>query len=244
MNLTIPEEFKPFDWQGDSWNYERNLPHWRKPGVTYFVTFRLNDSLPREAVEQAQREREAWEQRILEHHNLLPESLQEDYTAWLRHTWRKMEAVMDACHGACILRQPDIRKIVADALLFFEGLRSSMHGFVIMPNHIHLAVVALGDYQIEELLKSWKGFSSREINKALGRKGQLWQEDSWNRIIRDEQHWMRVMRYILKNPEKAKLHDGEFTLWQAARTLHVERVFQPVLREAPSPSPRPQDEPW
>lgn len=243
MNFTIPEDFKPFNWRGDFWNYERNLPHWRRPGVTYFITFRLNDSLPAEVVEQAKRERDAWEQRILEHHNHLPESLQEDFVAWQRRTWRKMETVMDECHGSCILRQPDFRQVVADALLFFEGQRSSMHGFVIMPNHVHLAVAALGDYQIEDVIKSWKGYTARVINEKQQRKGQMWQEDSWNRIIRDEEHWLKVMRYIANNPSKAHLHEGEFTAWFAKRT-DVERVFQPVLREAPPPSPYPEDEPW
>jgi putative transposase len=243
MNFTLPEDFKPFDWRGDFWNYERNLPHWRQPGVTYFITFRLNDSLPAEVVEQAKRERDEWERRILEHRNLLPESLQEDYIAWQRRTWRKMEAVMDECHGSCILRQPDIRQIVADALLFFEGQRSSMHSFVIMPNHVHLAVVALGDYQIEDVIKSWKGYTARVINEKQQRKGQMWQEDSWNRIIRDDKHWLKVMRYIANNPSKAHLLEGEFTAWFAKRT-DVERVFQPVLREAPPTSPYPEDEPW
>ena len=136
MNFTIPEDFKPFDWRGDFWNYERNLPHWRQPGVTYFITFRLNDSLPAEVVEQAKREREEWEQRILEHHNLIPESLQEDYIAWQRRTWRKMEAVMDECHGSCILRQPEIRQIVANALLFFEGQRRALKAGVNGDNKI------------------------------------------------------------------------------------------------------------
>ena len=58
-NFAIPEDFKPFDWRGDFWNYERNLPHWRQPGVTYFITFRLNDSLPREVLEAAKREKQA-----------------------------------------------------------------------------------------------------------------------------------------------------------------------------------------
>ncbi len=152
-----------------------------------------------------------------------------------------MESVMDQCHGACLLRQTDIRRIVSEAFGFFENERSNMHGFVIMPNHVHLAARSLGDWQIEDVLKSWKGFTSREINKALGKKGQLWQEDSWNRIIRDETHWLKVMRYIANNPTKAYLRDGEFTTWFADRTL-VERVFQPVLQE-PSPPPLyPEDE--
>ncbi|GEP42131.1 transposase [Brevifollis gellanilyticus] len=241
-DFIIPEDFKPFKWQGDFWNYERNLPHWRQPGVTFFITFRLNDSLPREVVQEAQMEKEAWERRIAQQ-EVPDEHMQEEYAAWQRRTWRKMESVMDQCHGACLLRDPAIRQIVADALMFFENERSSMHGFVIMPNHVHLAARALAEWQIEDVLKSWKGFTAREMNKKLGQKGQLWQEDSWNRIIRDETHWLKVMRYIASNPAKANLHDGTFTAWFAERTLNVERVFQPVLKEEP-PIFHPEDEPW
>lgn len=241
-DFTVPEDFKSFDWRGDFWNYERSLPHWRQPGVTYFITFRLNDSLPRDVVEAAKREKQTWDLRLAQ--QLKPdEHFQEDYAAWQRRTWRKMESVMDQGHGACLLQRPEIRRIVDDALLFFEGERSRMDGFVLMPNHVHLAARALGDWQIEEVLKSWKGFTSRQINEALGLKGQLWQEDNWNRVIRDEAHWLKVMRYIANNPAKASLRDGEFTTWFSKRTV-VERVFQPVLQE-PSPAQiHPEDEPW
>lgn len=232
-DLAIPAEFKPFDWRGDFWNYERNLPHWRQPGVTYFITFRLNDSLPREVVEAAKREKQTWDLRLSQQPKP-DELLQEDYAAWQRRTWRKMESVMDQGHGACLLQRPEIRRIVADALLFFEGERSSMDGFVLMPNHVHLVARALSDWQIEEVLKSWKGFTSRQINQILGLKGQLWQEDNWNRVIRDEEHWLKVMRYIANTPAKASLRDGQFTTWFAKHAV-VERVFQPVLQE-PSPA--------
>jgi len=142
-NFTIPEDFTPFDWRGDFWNYERNLPHWRQPGATYFITFRLNDSLPREVIEEAKREKDGWTQRLALQ-GTPDETIQEDYGACQRRTWRKMESVMDQCHGACLLRQPDIRSIVAEAFGFFENERSSMHGFVIMPNHVHLAARSLG----------------------------------------------------------------------------------------------------
>ncbi len=242
-DFVIPEGFKPFNWRGDFWNYERNLPHWRQPGVTYFITFRLNDSLPREVVEASKKEKQAWDLRLarsLQSDDLL----QEEYAAWQRRTWCKMESVMDQCHGACLLRQAALRRLVADALLFFENQRSAMHGFVIMPNHVHLAVRALGDYLIEDVLKSWKGFTSREMNKITGQKGQLWQEDNWNRIIRDEAHWMKVMRYIANNPAKAHLNEGAFTTWFAERCIAVERVFQPVLQEPPPAAMHPEDEPW
>jgi len=237
LDFIIPEDFKAFDCRGQFWNYERNLPHWRQPGTTYFLTFRLNDSLPQEVIEEVQREREFWEKQLISQSEP-DKAIQDEYAAWQRRTWHKMESVMDQCHGSCVLRNPEIRQIVANALLFFEGERSKMYGFVIMPNHVHLAAMAMGNFQIEEVLKSWKGFSSRAINKALDQKGTLWQGDNWNRIIRNEAHWQRVMRYIFRNPEKARLREDEFTTWFA--TSAVERVFQPVVRENSGS----EDEPW
>src|SRR5688572_23192178 len=40
--------------------YERNLPHWRQEGVTYFVTFRLADSIPQDVRRQWEYEQAAW----------------------------------------------------------------------------------------------------------------------------------------------------------------------------------------
>jgi len=218
FTLSVPPDFQSFDPRGEFWNYERNLPHWRQPGVTYFVTFSLSDSLPVAVVNQIKRERDEWERLIAQHEGRLLEELQINYASWQRRSWVAAERVMDESHGSCLLRDPAIREIVSKALMFFEGDRSSMHAFVVMPNHVHAAVQSLGEWQIEEVLKSWKGFTARVINESNGGSGELWQGDNWNRIIRDEDHWRQVVRYILRNPEKAKLREGEFTVWQAERT--------------------------
>ena len=125
---------------------------------------------------------------------------------------------MDQCHGSSLLRQPSIRRIVTDALLFFENERSTLHGFVLMPNHVHLAARALGDWQIEDVLKSWKGFTSREINKLTGQKGQLWQEDNWNRVIQ-RRRFTRQSPEIIAGALKLDLLHHEATLADAALKL-------------------------
>jgi hypothetical protein len=51
------------------------------------------------------------------------------------------------------------------------------------------------------------------------RSGQLWQHDTWNRIVRDDEHWFRVMRYVVRNPERAKLWSGMSTVWVDLRLL-------------------------
>jgi hypothetical protein len=40
--------------------YARHLPHWRQPGATYFVTFRLADSLPKEKLHELDLLRSEW----------------------------------------------------------------------------------------------------------------------------------------------------------------------------------------
>ena len=55
------------------------------------------------------------------------------------------------------------------------------------------------------LIQNWKGFSARRINRVLGRRGKLWQDDYWDRYIRDEAHYRKVVHYIECNPVKAGL---------------------------------------
>jgi REP element-mobilizing transposase RayT len=84
-----------------------------------------------------------------------------------------------------------------------------------MPNHVHAVARPLNpaDDPLEMILKSWKGVSSRWINESLGRSGTLWQRESFDRIIRDEEHLWRVIQYIGANPRKAGLSAAESRLW-------------------------------
>ena len=64
-------------------------------------------------------------------------------------------------------------------------------------------------------MKSIKGFSAREINKLLNRKGSIWQSESFDHIVRDEDEFYRDMNYVIMNPVKAGLvenwRDWKFT---------------------------------
>ena len=239
-HLRLPMNFRGFNSHAAMRIYQRNLPHWRQPGATYFITFRLGDSVPADVLDEVQRERDTWHRRLAEerakHGDPIPEEILEDYQAFLVRTCRRLEKVMDTGHGSCLLRDPKTRAVVSDALLFFHKERCEMHGFVVMPNHVHLAVQPLGDWQPEQLLHSWKSYTANQINQLAGRAGSLWQEDTWDRIVRDDAHWFRVMRYIMRNPGIAKLLDGESTVWVSNEVLDVNAFA--VHEDAPD------DEPW
>jgi REP element-mobilizing transposase RayT len=86
-----------------------------------------------------------------------------------------------------------------------------------VPNHVHL-IVDVWDVPLAKLINDWKGKSSREANKLLGRRGPFWQEDYYDTLVRDEAHLKRAIRYTEQNPVKAFLvKTANDWLWSSAR---------------------------
>lgn len=172
-----------------------NLPHWRQEGVTYFVTFRLADSIPREAVQLWRRQQTEW----LDRH-LLPfsnEEKREYFELFVRcfHRW------LDKATGVCLLRKSVHRDIVSNAMGHFDGTRYHLGHWVIMPNHVHAIITPIGDNSLSEILHSWKSFTSKKINAARGEVGTVWQKESFDHIVRSPETLERIEGYILENPK-------------------------------------------
>ncbi len=176
---------------------QRNLPHWTQPGVTYFVTFRSADSLPQEKLEQLRTERERWSKT---HHEPLSNSDKQEYR---RLFAQKVEEWLDAGIGSCVLREHRAAKIVAEALQHFDGKRYTLGAWVVMPNHVHVLVTPLKEWKLVDILHSWKSFTANEIHKLIGGSGQLWQHESYDHIVRNEDELARIEEYIRDNPMKA-----------------------------------------
>ena len=90
-----------------------------------------------------------------------------------------------------------------------------------MPNHVHVLTEIIEGNTLEDLMESWKGFMSREINAHLGRVGTLWQKGYFDRLIRDWEHFGNVVRYFRQNPIKARLKEGEYLAGESALALGV-----------------------
>lgn len=217
ITVQIPSNFHGLDHSKALHIRERNLPHWRQDGATYFITYRLADSIPRAVLDEIEQEADRWRERAeREERNCggrLPQAFVAEWETFQRRRLIKIETIMDAGHGECLLADSVSRSVVAEALLFFNNQRYTLHAFAIMPNHVHLSVTPHTGWELGKLLQSWKGFTSRQINQRLGRQGTLWQRDSFDRIIRHEEHFVKVVRYIAANPIKANLAPESYTLW-------------------------------
>jgi len=206
----------------DSHMYRRKMPHWRVKGSVYFVTFRLADSIPRPLLDQWRTERERWFAAHGLNRSLSPVEWSKRYeaipepvrTAFEREEARKLFLELDRGHGACHLRQPEVARIVADALRFHDSSRLVCGDFVVMPNHVHWLLQPLGEEILEVLLKSVKCFSSRRINQHLGRSGTLWQKESYDHIVRSSDELTRIRTYIINNGAKARLKEHEYLYYE------------------------------
>lgn len=228
-HIPLPDGFVGFDPESpltrDFQTYQRHLPHWRAPGRCYFLTFRMRDSVPAKVMAAMQAETQAWQKRLaaaaLQHRGKLPP---EEWEAWQRFQqvqMRKLELTLDQGLGECLLRLPEQQQPLVEALHHFDGVRCTMLAYAIMPNHAHVVCRPMGDHTVEDLARSWKRHSADRIHRRLGRSGSLWQEESFDRIIRDAAHYRQAVRYIAKNPLKARLHPTQAVVWLHPRIVEA-----------------------
>ncbi len=135
------------------------------------------------------------------------------------------EAWLDKGYGACHLKDERVARMVEDGLLFFDGTRYELHEWSVMPNHIHTLFETLREWRLKTILHSWKSYMAKEANKLLGLHGTFWQEDYFDRLIRDEEHYCRTVEYIRQNPVKAGLVASaeRWPFGSAARTPELDR---------------------
>ena len=183
-----------------------HLPHWHQEQKLQFVTFRLADALPQEKIKQLQ-----YDKSLFENENPLPWSheVREEY---YKRFGSKIDEWLDEKYGSCVLQFPNVRQVVNDALLYFDNKRYLIHAFVIMPNHVHVLLELLNDNKIADVLQAWKSFTSKKINELIGSTGTLWQGEYFDRLVRDYEHYKRVLNYIEKNPQNLSV--GTFTLYK------------------------------
>lgn len=180
------------------------LPHWEQEGACYFLTFRLADSLPAPLLRRWRDERVRW----LTFH---PQPWDEKTELEYHHRFStKIDEWLDAGHGACRLATTATRDVVATSFHHFDGDRYLLHGFVIMPNHVHLLLSLAPDRTLESLIISWKTYTARQANLLEGRTGPFWQRDYFDRLIRHQKHFRNVVRYLRRNARSdARSHHYE-----------------------------------
>ena len=141
----------------------------------------------------------------------------------------RIEHWLDQGMGRCVLADASLAGFLISAMHHFDGDRYELGCYVIMPNHTHVILRPLMPeaYSLESIVGSWKKYSSRRINHELQQAGNLWQDESYDRILRDEEHLWRAIQYVGANPEKARIPRVKCPLWIRPAWAELGWIFDP-----------------
>ena len=194
------------------------LPHIYPFGATFFITFRLEDSLSQSIIKILKEELEVKKAKIVAL-KLEAKEQAKQIALLQRNIFGKYENQLDnEPYGKCHLKRTSVAQIIYDKILKYDGIYYKVVSFCIMPNHVHMLLDTSIQMNADSIdkpngyvdISSWmqliKGGSSYEINKLLGRKGRLWSQESFDHWIRNEAYLHKTIHYIAMNPKRAGLH--------------------------------------
>ena len=194
------------------------LPHMFDVDKPIFITFRLKFTIPKAVITELEHRKHQWQ----EEHDKMSKAEQIEnskrkegiFFAWFDQLLDNSPDVPK------ILQREDITEIVANALKYHDDKRYQLLAYCIMPNHVHVLIFPLKDengniFAPAGITYSWKRFTSSRINKLLGKSGNLWLRESFDRMVRDEEELGRTVEYILQNPVKVGLV-SEWNQWRGS----------------------------
>lgn len=107
--------------------------------------------------------------------------------------------------GSYALARAEIAELVQRALRHFHDQRYYLSAWCVMPNHVHMVVTPIGDWELSTILHSWKSFTANKANKILKREGAFWERESFDHLIRTFAHFEAFVHYVENNPVEARL---------------------------------------
>jgi REP element-mobilizing transposase RayT len=170
--------------------HKRNLPHLYFSDGIYFVTYRLANSIPLDKL------------KLIKSKN----SLDWDFEKFSR-LFEKYDKLLNSNKlNTNYLAQNEIADICKQTIHYYDGKEYTLICYCIMPNHIHLVFELLpGNKGISKIMQSIKGISARRCNLQLNISDSFWQDESFDRWIRNDKELYHIIRYVLLNPVSAGL---------------------------------------
>ena len=196
--------------------YRHMLPHFQQPGQAYFVTWSLIDALPPKALEVYTHQLKQITSSIeIAKKNNDKETLAKLKMEHVSVRRKYMKAYDDLLHlqtkFIVDLSKKQNTAIVMESLRFWEGKRLENYAICTMNNHVHWVFRLFERSEnnepvyLQDILQSVKRYSANKINKLEGLTGALWQKESFDTTIRDDNHLFRAVEYTINNPVAARL---------------------------------------
>jgi hypothetical protein len=173
------------------------LPHWEVADGRYFVTIHLSGAIPQLGQDRIHA--------LALEHAKLPESDPEGRLKLQRRIYAEMELWLDRTEYASHLQQPDVARMVMEAIAFRQGTTWNMLEYVVMPSHLHLFFELLHE-GLKNTLEQFKRWTGHQAAKLLDVDCErFWQDEWFDHWSRSDEEDEKIAEYIRRNPEKAGL---------------------------------------
>jgi REP element-mobilizing transposase RayT len=88
--------------------------------------------------------------------------------------------------------------------------RINLYAAIVMPDHVHLLFMPLRDesgwpFALVDIMQCLKSATAHRINKLLHSSGPVWEEESFDHVLRSDESLKDKCEYIRQNPVKAGL---------------------------------------
>lgn len=205
--------------------YHRNLPHYQPIDHTFFITFRLTDSLPIKIISQLKAERQKELKLLAEYTNI--KIRKEKYMNYQSQYFLKFDKLLvQNTSGPHWLNINDIAKTVCDEIVCGDGTDYDLIAYSVMPNHVHIVFTPIINqsktidrkrtykkcpasfYLVTKILQVLKSKTALKCNKLLKRSGTFWHHESYDHVVRNNDELVKIVNYTLANPVKAGLADN------------------------------------
>ena len=105
------------------------------------------------------------------------------------------------------------REIALSSCCYDHRKRYELYVALVMPDHVHMILTPLIDerrsqiFSLIEIMRGIKGAAARRINQRIGRHGTVWQEESFDHVLRSSEGLDAKVDYVLQNPVRKGLVD-------------------------------------
>jgi REP element-mobilizing transposase RayT len=141
----------------------------------------------------------------------IPSAPKYQYRRRLPH-FQKSDAPLSItfCTGGRLALPEDARDLVLNHCLRDHGVSIDLLAAVVMPDHVHLLLRALRDTEgwpipSADIMQRLKSATAHRINNLLHQSGPVWQEESFDQVLRSDESLEEKREYIRQNPVKAGL---------------------------------------
>jgi putative transposase len=136
--------------------------------------------------------------------------MNEEFKITRRHlphwTLRGATYFVTFCTRNVVLNEKE-QLIVLEHIRDGNGRFYNCYAGIVMPDHVHLLFQIKKGYTLSRVMRGIKGASAHKINQHRGTQGQIWQNESYDRIVRNGKEFDVKLNYMFNNPLKKGLTD-------------------------------------